>query len=99
MHKQPDHNKDDAIKNDVIGGDQREACGEYHDVAGGEHKSQEGYNDDNNLGSNDSLRPFGLETSAVEPLDPSFYSGKISARSTALGPAGTLYTFLTFCRC
>ncbi len=29
-----------------------------------------------------------LETSCMGPLDPSFYSGKISARSTTLGPSG-----------
>ena len=31
-----------------------------------------------------------LETSAMDPLDPSFRSGKISARSTCLGPSGDL---------
>ena len=32
-----------------------------------------------------------LETSCMGPLDPSFYSGKISARSTSLGPSGEYY--------
>ena len=32
-----------------------------------------------------------LETSCMGPLDPSFYSGKISARSTCLGPSGNIY--------
>ena len=31
-----------------------------------------------------------LETSCMGPLDPSFYSGKISARSTCLGPSGNI---------